>query len=365
MVVAGPDEEQARAAASSLVRAARRGDLALQSHGCAEMDEEPSDPPSGDRLPAQLFFHGGVDERRLAELRPPSGDGPDLLLWILPRRAPSSLRSIYLFSMWSWSLCARHVRCLLPPGTRNVGRESNTVREDLARMETEHKVETIALKEPWESPATDLVFGQILQSVLSSIRGSARSAPIGFMVGLLLGAFGASAWAQGRTDVGTVEIVNLEPQEELGQRGTADGALLVGPYHLIDLEAGIGEWFVDGRDLRLRVDPHQIELRHGGVTLAWDEMRILVREAFVVRGPGFTIGLWRGKVSIAGSTLRIEPVTRPDLLSGREGLFLAAILLLLVCLLFLRASTMRRKLATPPSSSRTLGGGWKQSRSEE
>jgi hypothetical protein len=130
-LAASADTPQLAQLERAIVRAARRLGIELPPElpsGRATRPVRaaaPADPPAVAPAPrARLLNAGVVDERRLDRLAPPGGDGPDLLLWLLPLRAQVSLRALYLLCTWVWASAPRYVRCLLPgpPGRREAAR---------------------------------------------------------------------------------------------------------------------------------------------------------------------------------------------------------------------------------------------------
>ena len=115
-----------------------------------------------------VLSFGQPDAHSVRRLPAPTpGAGPDLLLWCLRSEGRPSLRELYTLALWSWSLDAKHTRCLLPPGA---AAQVHALRRELATHQL-GRVELLTW--PEREPELQQLALSVLQSALSGGRSGA------------------------------------------------------------------------------------------------------------------------------------------------------------------------------------------------
>lgn len=171
LALASPHGALLGAVARGLVTAAALANIPMAFDSAAGRDGRgmpaTRQPPPARTPRIVLLDDGVVDEARIARLAAPHGSGPDLLVWVMGRRSPPSLRELYLLGLWAWGRAPARVRCLLPGATADRGAAVGAVSAAMAAAALPVGFEVLVFPEQ-EAPSGVDVLGQLLRSTLAA-----------------------------------------------------------------------------------------------------------------------------------------------------------------------------------------------------
>ena len=178
VALAGCDAGLLRPWVDGLVAAAAQAEIPLQVRASATRPaaETAASPGRVSHAPPRIVLEndGAVDEARLAQAAAPHAAGPDLLLWVLGRRTPPTLRSLYLMGLWTWVRGPARLRCLVEGSEPERAAAAAGVALAMAAAALPLRAEVLALGADPGAGTTGL-HEQLLRSALAAARRTPAS----------------------------------------------------------------------------------------------------------------------------------------------------------------------------------------------